>query len=64
MSDALHMMNTLPAPDEMMAPAHALAVTSSLGRRYKDLGGFIFLLFRPRRGTPVAGIPADVYSIL
>ena len=64
----LHMMNTLPAPDEMMvAPALRLSrhqLRSIRMRRYKDLGGFIFLLFALGAVLLWLGYQLTFYSIL
>ncbi|MGK0189603.1 MAG: hypothetical protein ACI9R3_005420 [Verrucomicrobiales bacterium] len=64
----LRLMNTLPAPDEMMAAPvlrlrrqqiHAIKV-----RRYKDLSGFIFLLVSLAGVLLWLGYQLTFYSIL
>jgi hypothetical protein len=64
----LHMMNTLPAPDEMMAaPTPRLSrhqMRSIRMRRYKDLGGFVFLLLALGAVLTWLGYQLTFYSIL
>lgn len=64
----LRLMNTLPAPDEMMAaPALRLSrrqIHTIKMRRYKDLGGFVVLLLGLSAVLLWLGYQLTLYSIL